>query len=255
MNLTETSTNRNIIITHKTQKRLVSDIKDLIKDPLTDHGIYYVHDEEDMLKGYALIIGPTETIYEDGFFLFHFDFPHDYPFAPPKVSFKTGGQNIRFHPNLYRSGKVCLSLLNTWKGEGWTSCQTIRSILLALVTLFHNKPLLNEPGITEDHRDFKIYNDLIEYKIYEVAINGIASQQYLPSIFIPFYTFIKKHFLFKYEDIIKRIENKLVTHTQSYSLTCGIYRMSDIQIDYNKVKQYIKDTYDILKITENVINV
>ena len=60
----------------------------------------------------------------------------------------------RFHPNLYRNGKVCLSILNTWKGEQWTSCQTIRSILLTLITLFHNKPLLNEPGFTEKSSDF-----------------------------------------------------------------------------------------------------
>ena len=37
------------------QRRLVNDIKDIIKNPLTDHGIYYVHDEIDILKGIAVI--------------------------------------------------------------------------------------------------------------------------------------------------------------------------------------------------------
>ena len=46
--------------------------------------------------------------------------------------------------------KFVISVLNTWRGE-LESCQTIRSILLILVTLFHNKPLLNEPGIKESH--------------------------------------------------------------------------------------------------------
>ena len=68
---------------------------------------------------------------------------------------------------LYRNGKVCLSVLNTWRGEGWTSCQTIRSVLLILVTLFHNKPLLNEPGITEKHRSFIPYNKIITYRNVE----------------------------------------------------------------------------------------
>jgi hypothetical protein len=33
-----------------------------------------------------------------------------------------GGGRVRFNPNLYAEGKVCLSLLGTWnggKGEGW----------------------------------------------------------------------------------------------------------------------------------------
>ena len=28
----------------------------------------------------------------------------------------TGGNKVRFNPNLYDSGKVCLSLLGTWSG-------------------------------------------------------------------------------------------------------------------------------------------
>ena len=37
------------------------------------------------------------------------------------ISF-TGGGSVRFNPNLYNCGKVCLSLLGTWsgaKGETW----------------------------------------------------------------------------------------------------------------------------------------
>ena len=48
-------------------KRLASDVKDLIKDPLNEHDIYYKHDEDDMLKGYALIVGKENTIYYSGF--------------------------------------------------------------------------------------------------------------------------------------------------------------------------------------------
>ena len=34
----------------------------------------------------------------------------------------TGGNSIRFNPNLYSNGYVCLSLLGTWRGssiESW----------------------------------------------------------------------------------------------------------------------------------------
>ena len=36
----------------------------------------------------------------------------------------TGGGSIRFNPNLYACGKVCLSLLGTWsggQGESWNA--------------------------------------------------------------------------------------------------------------------------------------
>ena len=51
----------------KNQKRLAKDVIDIIKNPLQDNGIYYKHDDDDMLKGYALIIGPEETIYNYGY--------------------------------------------------------------------------------------------------------------------------------------------------------------------------------------------
>ena len=53
-------------------KRLLNDVKDIILHPLHDNGIYYIHDDEDMLKGYAMIIGPEETPYFGGFYFFEF---------------------------------------------------------------------------------------------------------------------------------------------------------------------------------------
>ena len=60
------------IVTRDTIKRLAKDVKDIIKTPLTDNGIYYVHDENDILKGYALIIGPPDTPYSGGYYFFKF---------------------------------------------------------------------------------------------------------------------------------------------------------------------------------------
>lgn len=48
---------------------------------------------------------------------FEFDayIPHDYPHVPPKVLLvTTGGGTVRFNPNLYNCGKVCLSLLGKY---------------------------------------------------------------------------------------------------------------------------------------------
>ena len=82
----------------------------------------------------------------------------------------TNKDKIRFNPNLYRNGKVCISILNTWSGPQWSSCQSISSVLLTLITLFHNKPLLNEPGIKETHHSFKPYNKIITYRNVEHSI-------------------------------------------------------------------------------------
>merc|ERR1712166_354126 len=159
------------------QKRLLKDIVDVIKNPLIDNGIYYIHDETNMLQAHALIIGPSDTLYANGYYLFQITFPMEYPFVPPKLKYLTNNGYTRFHPNLYKSGKVCLSILNTWRGEQWTSCQTIRSVLLTLVTLFHNKPLLNEPGLTEKYKDFKKYNEIIEFENYNTSILKVLNKK------------------------------------------------------------------------------
>ena len=180
----------------KNQKRLLKDVLEIIKEPLDKDGIFYKHDENNMFNGYAMIIGPDDTIYRHGFYFFKFHYPKDYPYSPPKVTYQTNNNQIRFHPNLYRSGKVCLSLLNTWRGEQWTSCQTIKTILLNLITLLHNKPLLNEPGIKEDYKYFKIYNKVIQWANIKIAIYDILNKN------------ICKDYTTMFEEEIKQVTEK-----------------------------------------------
>lgn len=93
------------------------------------------------------------------------------------MTYFTNGNNVRFNPNLYKCGKVCISLLNTWAGDQWTSCQSITSILLSLCTLLCKDPLLNEPGINKGNRDFHIYNQIIEYSNIDIAICDIVCKK------------------------------------------------------------------------------
>ena len=191
----------------KNKKRLMRDVVNIIKHPLTDHGIYYTHDSDNMFKGYALVFGPSDSLYRYGSYLFVFNYSKDYPYVPPKVTYVTNNGKTRFHPNLYRNGKVCLSLLNTWRGEQWTSCQTIKSILLNLVALLHNEPLLNEPGIKKSHKDFKTYNKIIQFQNYETAVLGMLTQKFLPAVLTGFFPIIKKHIQENKEIIITNLEN------------------------------------------------
>ena len=215
-------------VSKETMKRIISDIKALRKEPLTAHGIYYEHDDTDMLFGRAMIIGPANTPYADGFYLFKFKFPANYPHAPPVVDFCTHDGQTRFNPNLYRSGKVCLSILNTWQGEPWSGCQTISSVLLALCTILNETPLLNEPGVTKTHHDYANYNKIVTFKNYEISLIEIL--QHPPSDFVIFQPLMREHF----ERTKEEIKTRLVAASaaaEPETITTGMYKMT-IRINY-----------------------
>ena len=226
-----------VFVSKSTVKRLISDIKELSDNSLSKDKIYYKHDESNMLIGYALIVGPKDTPYEYGNFLFKFHFPPDYPYSPPKVTYHTNDGYTRFNPNLYKNGKVCISLLNTWKGEQWTGCQTIKSVLLNLCSLLNDNPLINEPGISEDHRDIKSYNKIIKYKTNDIAIYRILTKDNLPEEFEIFFNEIKEKFINNYNNIKKNIENK-----ETELLSTGVYSLS-IKTHYNKLNLALNKYY------------
>lgn len=223
------------IIGKETIHRLLKDVKQTIKHSLTDNGIYYSHDEDDITKGYAMIIGPSETPYFGGYYFFMFDFPHDYPFSPPKVTFMTNDSTTRFNPNLYRCGKVCVSILNTWAGEKWSACQTINSILLTLCSLLNSNPLENEPGQTRQSNSFIPYQNSIEFKNIDFAICDMLniSKNNIPEQFKQFYPIMKNMFIKNYEYLLE-----FVTARNMINITAhvSIYNMT-IHIDYGNLEK------------------
>lgn len=224
-------------ISKETINRLLKDVKQIIKSPLIDNGIYYIHDDVDMLKGYALIVGPDDTPYFGGYYFFEFNFPCDYPHSPPKVSYWTNSNNIRFNPNLYTCGKVCVSLLNTWRGDQWTSCQSISTVLLTLCTLLCNNPLLNEPGVDLKHYDLQPYDEIIQYSNLNIAVCDIVTKKeniYMP-FFDYFYLVVKENFMKNYDSLIKFAEKKNIEFNgQAKDFKTSFYGMK-INVDYNKV--------------------
>lgn len=65
-----------------------------------------------------MIMGSKDTPYSNGAFTFDVYCDDSYPNNPPKMLITTTGSGkIRFNPNLYSCGKVCLSLLGTWRGS------------------------------------------------------------------------------------------------------------------------------------------
>jgi len=223
-------------------KRLLRDVRKIIKNPLTNHGIYYVHDTNDCRKGYAMIIGPNDTLYRHGFYFFEFNYPNEYPYVPPKVTYLTNGENIRFNPNLYRNGKVCLSIINTWKGEGWTSCQNISSVLLTIVAhVFNNAPILNEPGVTKRHPSYNAYHKILRWGNYKVALHDVIKNGVLPSA--DYNKFFHKYIM----DYVKE-NNKLILsdlaqlvkdNPEKELIKCSIYNMKSL-VDYKEIEKSVK---------------
>ena len=186
-------------------KRLISDINEISKEYMPNIHIWY--DENKITSIKALIIGPDDTPYQDGFYFFSIEIPKTYPFESPSAKFETINDNIRFNPNLYERGKVCLSILGTWSGPKWTSVQTLKSLLLSIQSLLDENPINNEPGFDKVSKDDKralSYNEYIRYHNYNFAIYNMLVNNKFPY----FNDVIEKYFVENYE----KLKNELIKY-------------------------------------------
>lgn len=192
------------LMSSEAKKRIFLDTKDIFKNSLTDMGIYYKNDDDDLSIGYALIIGPDETPYRFGYYLFEFKYPNNYPYSPPVVTYLTNDGHTRFNPNLYTSGKVCLSLLNTWSGPSWKPCQTLRSVLISILSnVFIDNPLSNEPSFSKKSIENLPYNEIIRFKNIEFACLSLylKNSNISHKAYDVFYPIIQNHFQTNFEKI------------------------------------------------------
>ncbi|KIH67352.1 ubiquitin--protein ligase [Ancylostoma duodenale] len=164
----------------------------------------------------VLISGPDDTPYANGLFEFDVFFPTSYPYVPPKCAFlTTGAGNVRFNPNLYNDGKICLSILGTWEGrpeEKWSSYCSLMQVLVSIQGLiFVKDPYFNEPGFekyqgTEKGDDYsRKYNLQIEHATLNYAIRDQLKNppEYFKKV-------IQRHFWLKRHAIIKQAKNWMV---------------------------------------------
>jgi len=109
--------------------------------------------EDDLLLWECLIQGPEDTPFEGGVFPAELKFPEDYPLAPPTMKFLVD----IWHPNVYPSGLVCISILhppgddpNQYEhaSERWSPMQSVEIILLSVISLLA-EPNLESPANIE----------------------------------------------------------------------------------------------------------
>jgi ubiquitin-conjugating enzyme E2 O len=137
-----------------------------------------------------MIEGPAGTPYEGGLFFFDCLLPAEYPNSPPSVHYISFVSD-RLNPNLYEDGKVCVSLLGTWKGRGsekWTKESSLLQVLVSIQGLILNKePYYNEPGFEklrgdrEGEENSKKYNEMAVVKTIQ-TMSQLVSRP-LPSVF------------------------------------------------------------------------
>ena len=224
-------------------KRITADIKNIRRNNLEENNIHVYVNDENLFEIKALIIGPEDTPYEQGFYFFYFEIPKDYPINPPKVKFINLNGNVRFHPNLYKCGKVCLSILNTWHGPGWTSVQTLSSVLLSIQSLMNEHPIQNEPGWeTEIGQKSKDFNTIISY--YNIETNIIKALENTPEDYNMFKDIMASYFvknIKKYNKILEKnqkMEGKKKLKSGIYSMILPIYDLEylrkEIELLYSK---------------------
>ena len=224
-------------------KRILKDIKMLKNSNIESLGIYYKHNEDNIYNIKVLMIGPNDTPYNYGYYLFNITFPNNYPFSPPHVKYCTQGEQIRFNPNLYTNGKVCLSLLNTWNGPQWSSCNSLLSILISMQSMILIKnPIINEPGYENDTSENALkYTQIIEYGNYHIAICKMINET--PTNFMYFKNIMIENFKKNYENIINNINELIIKYPENVSnINLPMYAIS-INTDFKTVLDNINLLY------------
>jgi ubiquitin-protein ligase len=174
-----------------------------------DASIFFCIQKNNVNKIRFIISGPKNTPYELGLLIFDMTMGANFPSKPPQVNFSNNGGK-RFNPNLYDSGKVCLSLLGTWsgdKGESWNiNTSSLNQLLISIQSqILIDEPYYNEPGhertIGTPHgiRASLEYNyNIRQYTLDYTMCDLLASNKY-PE----FQDIINKYFKFQKLNIIQ----------------------------------------------------
>lgn len=221
-------------------RRMYKDIKQFQAANLEPDGIFCSFNEDDLFDVKAMVVGPKDTPYEDGFYFFRLMFPKNYPFAPPKAVFETrynAGAKLRFNPNLYANGKVCVSILGTWSGPQWEPCQSLYSILLAFQTLLVEEPLTNEPGFEKVTPSLssrhKKYHTMVAFENYRVAI--LRMMEHPPDGFEAFVPIMQQWTYQRAAAIHARLTEAIKAEPEPKSLRCSVYTAFKTVVDYPRI--------------------
>lgn len=142
-------------------KKLTSELKSFDKDPLEGVTVSIVGDN--LFLWDIGIFGPPDTVFTGGYFKARMEFAENYPFSPPKMKFVTE----MWHPNVYPSGDLCISILHPPEPdemsgerpeERWNPTQSVRTILLSVISLM-NEPNTSSPANVDASVSFRRWKE------------------------------------------------------------------------------------------------
>jgi len=82
---------------------------------------------DNLYEWVSTLLGPPGSVYEGGVFFLDIHFTSEYPFKPPKVTFRTR----IYHCNINSQGVICLDILK----DNWSPALTISKVLLSICSL------------------------------------------------------------------------------------------------------------------------
>lgn len=149
-------------------KRLANEYKYYNTDP---NPLYIVNTEDNLLEWTFTIFGPEDTLYEGGIFTGTILFTKEYPNKPPKVRF-----NNIIHPNIYKNGDVCISILHEGEdaygyekiSERWSPAQNVNSIMLSIISML-SAPNFDSPANIDASVLWKDNPNNYKLKIYKLV--------------------------------------------------------------------------------------
>ena len=198
------------------QKRIQTEVRLMQKNlPVYASNAIFVRGEDrDSSHQQAIIVGADDTPYAGGCFLFEIVYPDQFPQSPPKMNIlTTAGNSLRFNPNLYDSGYVCLSLLGTWSGspeESWNpSVSTVMHILMSIQSIvmsedvIYQEPCYNCPSYKANEEVVRMnngYKNIVKFGNVKYAMNAM-----LESPPLGFEDVIRAHFYLNKKKILANV--------------------------------------------------
>ena len=152
------------------EKRLKSEIKEFVDLPNV-----LLFPSPDDLFSFTITITAEEGYWKGGTFSFHFDFPPNYPYKPPKVKCV---EKI-YHPNIDADGNVCVSILREDYSPVLSLNHFVQSLLFILYCPNMSDPLEEHIAILYQ-TDSKKFIRNVKKTLQGKVVDGVAYTRVIP---------------------------------------------------------------------------